>query len=254
MTRKELKIVDKLDYEAFLSVVKRRRNCRKFKPDPIPDDHVKKILEAARWAMSGANGQPWEFIVIKDQKMKDQIAELAAQSRQRVFDIERTRVEELRMPAYRQRPTQPPSLQTAPVVIAVVGDRRTLQASVLYSNFVFGEGGPGACYFKNMGNATQLLCLAAAALGLGAQWSSVTSSWEDSLKRLLNVPEELSIPTLVPIGYPDYKKPAPPFRRKLSDIVHSEKYDSSRYRTGEDIHNFLLELRRRTGEAYAHGI
>ncbi len=244
---------EKMDIDAFLGLVKRRRNCRKFKPDPIPDEYVKKILEAARWAMSGANGQPWEFIVIKEQATKDKIADLIAQSRQRAFEIERTRLEEVRMPAYRQRPTESPCMQVAPVVIAVVGDRRTLQASALYCNFIFGEGGPGAPYFKNMGNATQLLCLAAASLGLGAQWCSVVSGWEDSLKRLLNVPEELSIPTIVPIGYPDYK-PAAPYRRKLSEIVHNEKYDCSRFRTGEDIYNFLEELRRQTNKAYVHGI
>ncbi|MDP2718596.1 MAG: nitroreductase family protein, partial [Dehalococcoidia bacterium] len=170
-----------------------------------------------------------------------------------VFQIERTRIEELRMPAYRNRPEEPPPMRVAPVIIAVVGDRRTVQASVLYSNFVFGEGGPGAVFQKNMGNVTELLCLAAAARGLGAQWASVNSSWEGSLKQLLDVPEDLVIPTLIPIGYPDYKVP-PPYRRKLKDLVHNEKYDRSRYRTGEDIYDFLMELRKRTREAYARGV
>ncbi len=246
-------MAEKMPIDEFLAVVRSRRNCRKFKPDPIRDEWVDKILEAGRWAMSGANGQPWEFIVIKDQATKDKIAELTVRHREQVFNLERTRVEELRMPAYMQRPTSVPALKTAPVIIAVVGDRRTVQASVLYCNFVFGEGGPGAVYFKNMANATQLLCLAANALGLGAQWSSVDSGFEESLKRLLDVPEELAIPTLIPIGYPDYK-PAPPYRRKLSEVVHREKYDRSRFRSGADIYDFLLDLRRRTREAYAKGI
>lgn len=243
----------KIDFDGFLGVVRSRRSCRRFKPDPIPEGDVEKIIEAARWAMSGANGQPWEFIVIKDQATKDKIAEMFRGNRERVFNIERTRTEELRMPAYRNRPDTRPAMQIAPVVIAIVGDRRTVQASVLYSNFVFGEGGPGAVYQKNMANATELLCLAAAALGLGTQWASVNSGWEDSLKRLLDVPEELQIPTLIPVGYPDGKT-GPPFRRKLSELIHYEKYDRSRFRSGEDIYNFLLELRKRTREAYAKGI
>lgn len=240
---------NRMQIDSFLKLVRSRRSCRKFRPDPVPDEFMKKILEAGRWAMSGANGQPWEFIVIKDQSTKDKITELASKNQERVFNIERTRIEELRMPAHRSRPNFPPSLKIAPVIIAVVGDRRTLQASVLYSNFVFGEGGPGAVYFKNMANTTQLLCIAASALGLGSQWHSVNSSWEGSLKILLNVPEELSIPTLVPVGYPDYK-PAPPYRRKLSEITHYEKYDQARFRSGEDIYNFLLDLRKRTNDAY----
>ncbi|MBI4329982.1 MAG: nitroreductase family protein [Chloroflexi bacterium] len=245
-------MTEKMSGDEFLMLVRRRRSCRKFKSDPVPDELVEKILEASRWAMSGANGQPWEFIVIRNQATKDKIAEIFLNARQRVFAVERTRVEEVRMPAYTHRPDQVPSLKGAPVVIAVVGDSRTLQASVLSSNFSFGEGGAGAGYYKNMANATQLLCLAATAFGLGAQWVSV-SSWEESLKALLKVPEELHVPTLVPIGYPDYK-PAPPYRRKLAEIVHHEEYDRSRFRSGDDIYNFLADLRRRTREAYVHGI
>ncbi|MDP2719712.1 MAG: nitroreductase family protein, partial [Dehalococcoidia bacterium] len=120
----------KCSFDEFLAVVRSRRSCRKFKPDPIPDEWVTQIMEAARWAMSGANGQPWEFIVIKDQAMKDKITELFIGNRKRVFQIERTRIEELRMPAYRNRPEEPPPMRVAPVIIAVVGDRRTVQASV----------------------------------------------------------------------------------------------------------------------------
>jgi hypothetical protein len=47
-------------YDRFLALVKARHPCRGFKPDPIPDDAIEKILEAGRRAMSGANSQPWE--------------------------------------------------------------------------------------------------------------------------------------------------------------------------------------------------
>ncbi len=246
-------MAETLPIDEFLDLVRRRRSCRKFLPDPVPDESVQKILEAGRWAMSGANGQPWEFIVIREQKTKDRIAELLMEDHERTFQVERTRMDKLRQPAFRRPPTQVPPLRTAPVIIAVVGDRRTLQASVLYSRFIFGEGGPGACYFKNMGNATQLLCLAAAALGLGAQWCSTNDGWEGPLKTLLKVPEELAIPTLVPIGYRE-TKPAPPYRRKLSELVHYEEYDHSRFRSGEDIYNYLLGLRRRSRKAYTFGV
>ena len=56
-----------MDYESLLELIKKRRSIRGFKPDPIPDKYVDKIIEAARWAPSGANSQPWEFIVIKKQ-------------------------------------------------------------------------------------------------------------------------------------------------------------------------------------------
>ena len=54
-----------MDYDSFLDLVKKRRSTHAFKPDPVPDEYVDKIIEAARWAPSGANSQPWEFIVVK---------------------------------------------------------------------------------------------------------------------------------------------------------------------------------------------
>ncbi len=57
-------------YEMFIDLLTRRRSTRKFKPDPLPDGAIEKILEAGRWAMSGANGQPWEFIVVTDPSVK----------------------------------------------------------------------------------------------------------------------------------------------------------------------------------------
>ena len=63
-----------MDYDAFLELVKnRRRSVRRFKPDPISDEYVEKIIEAARWAPSGFNAQPWEFVVVRKQELKGKI-------------------------------------------------------------------------------------------------------------------------------------------------------------------------------------
>ena len=106
-----------------------------------------------------------------------------------------------------------------------------------------------AHFLKNMANATQILNLAAAALGIGAQWISINTTTENRLKVLVDVPEELTIPTIVPIGYPAYEPP-PPYRRDLKEIIHLGKYDQSKYRSGDDIYDFLLTLRQKTRPAY----
>lgn len=158
-----------MDIDEFLKLVRSRRSVRRLKPDPIPDEYVQKILEAGRWAMSGANGQPWEFIVVKDPETRKKIVDAWLEARSELAAIEETRFEELR---HRQfiRPQGLPGWKDAPVIIVVIGDRRTLQATVLSTNFVPGEGGAGGLYYKNMANATQNLHLAAAALGLGSAW------------------------------------------------------------------------------------
>ena len=62
-----------MDYEGLLSLVEERRSCRRFKPDPIPDELVHQIIEVARWAPSGANSQPWDFIVVKEKELRQKI-------------------------------------------------------------------------------------------------------------------------------------------------------------------------------------
>lgn len=234
----------------FFEVVKKRRSVRNFKPDPLPEGAIEQILDAARWAMSGANGQPWEFVVVTNQKTKQKMVDIYIEySRKRIAVIEQTRKMEYRHNMFRKFYLNPPGWKNAPAIIAVCGDLRTYQATVLATHFFNGEGGPQGTYLKNMGNATQLICLAAAALGLGTQWVSVNLGWEPHIKALLDVPNDLTIHTLIPIGYPAYSPP-PPYRRDLKDILHYEKYDKSKYRTDEDIVAFLGILRKRTRPAY----
>ena len=60
-----------MQIDEFFDFIRNRRSVRRFKQDPIPDEYVEKILDAGRWAMSGANAQPWEFIVVKDRETKE---------------------------------------------------------------------------------------------------------------------------------------------------------------------------------------
>ncbi len=54
----------------LFKAIEERRSIRKFKPDPIPDDNLKKILEAGRLAPSGGNRQPWMFVVVRNAEKK----------------------------------------------------------------------------------------------------------------------------------------------------------------------------------------
>lgn len=240
-----------MEIDKFIELVRKRRSIRAFKSEPIPDEYIEKILEAARWAMSGANGQPWEFIVVKDKETRNKITAIYAKGQKEKWYIEQSRIEELRHSGYPAGiRAETAGFRDAPVFIVVCGDPRTFQASALYANFLVGGGGFGAIYFKNMANATQNIHLAAAALGLGTEWVTINAAIEGHLKNLLDVPNELDVHTIVPIGYPAYE-PSPPYRRELKEIVHFEKYDRSKYRSGEDILNFIRDLRQRMTAAYA---
>ena len=235
-----------MSIDEFLELVKKRRSIRAFKPDPIPEEYIEKILEAARWGESATNAQPWEFIVVRKGDTRHRIAEIIDENWKRSFDVEKTRVLEVRHSKYvseHHRPIE--SWQDAPVFIVICADPRVGQAFMLADNFLPLEGGHGALLFKSMANATMILCLAAAACGLGAAWISVIRTMEVTLKELLNVPVELSVQTIVPVGYPSPSyKPMTPFLRELNEIVHYEKYDIAKYRSGDDIYNFMVNLTR----------
>ena len=239
-----------MEIDELLDFLRTRRSIRRFRPDPIPDEYIEKMIEAARWSPSGANGQPWEFIIVKDQKTKNTIAELYREIRYEHYVIEQTRVEELRHHQLRSPLKDLPAFKDAPVLIIVCGDRRTFQASVLAGRFLGEECGLEGTYTKNIANATYGLILAATALGLGAQWLTIGTNWAEMLKPLLDVPPILQLHTIVPVGYPAYE-PRPPYRRSIEEIVHYERYDMSKFRTGGQIIEFIRELRKRTKSAYA---
>lgn len=237
-----------MQIDEFLALVRNRWSVRRFKPEPVPDDYIEKILEAGRWAMSGANAQPWEFIVVRDKGIQNKIADAWLEPRREAHVIEQTRSEELIHHQLR-RPPVSPGFRNAPLLIVVVGDKRTYQATIISANFIHLETDPGAIYLKNMANAQHNMHLAVAALGLGSQWVSVDSMWAQSLKTILDVPPVLDIHTIVAVGYPAYE-PAPSYRRGLDEIVHYDRYDKRKYRSGEDIIQFLYHLRKRTRPAY----
>jgi len=240
-----------MQIEDFLELLRGRRSMRRFKADAVPRDYIENIVEAARWAMSGANAQPWEFVAVTDAPLRRRIIDASLESRQEVYAIEKERLPELRHYHHHPAPISP-NFEDAPVLIVVLGDRRTYQATVLAAHYLNGEGGTDATYLKNIANATQNIHLAAAASGLGSQWISVSYIWGQAIKGILGIPEVLDVHTIVAVGYPAYQPPAP-YRRQLKEILHYNCYDKSKYRSGEDIQRFLYTLRQRTEAAYKQG-
>ncbi len=147
-----------------LNTIKSRRTIRKFKPDPIDEEKLQSILEAGRWAPSFSNLQPWRFIVIKDQKLKNGLDKAVKEYVLHLGIIE------------------------APVVILVYVDRRIDPLHAI-------EGGA---------SATQNITLAAHSLGLGAGWIGVWGTEaENAIQKLFQLPETTRAVSLVPIGIPD---------------------------------------------------
>ena len=223
-----------MNYESLLELVKKRRSIRGFKPDPIPDEYVEKIIEAARWAPSGANSQPWEFIVIKKQELKNRIIELIAEHNNLVHKAEITREPKLRFKF------SPAGFTHAPVFILLCGDVRTKDAYPLLTTLQRGS----SHFASSLANAFLYMTLAATTLGLGSQWISATAMpyVQSLIKDLLRIPKELEIYDTLAVGYPNFEA-KPSIVRAKEEIVHYDYYDKAKFRTNEEINNFIALLR-----------
>lgn len=242
---------DSSRYDALLSILTSHANARRLRPDAIPDDDVSRILEAGRWAMSGANSQPWEFIVVRDAAIKRQLHEAYVDTNSEfVFWMEQQRTMELRHPAfridgdaenawrgYRERSLRQSPWSEAPVVIVALGDGRRQWGTVQ------GAMTPGrrASYFTDsMANTGLTMHLAIAALGLAAPW--ITVHVQDPFKRILEVPDLLDVHFIIPVGYADTTA-GPGERRPLDEMVHYDRYDMSKYMSNSAVLDYLRRLR-----------
>jgi nitroreductase len=229
-----------MDYLSFLELVKARRSVRSFRTDPIPDEYIDKIIEAARWAPSGGNSQPWEFIVIKDQMTKDRITEIVHEQGEYTRKVELTREEDLRFGRH-ARPALEPAYRKAPVFILVLGDPRTKEAYPLLTVLTRGD----SHFTSSLASTFLNMALAATSLGLGSQWLSATGSpyVKPFLKELLSIPDKMEIYDMLVLGYAE-QEPKPRFVREREQMTHREKFDRKRYRSDEEIRQYIVALRK----------
>jgi nitroreductase len=191
-----------MHYDTLLELVKGRRSIRKVKPDPIPDEFIDKMIEAARWAPSAKNSQPWEFVVVKNKDVKDKIAALVNQDR---FN--------------RTGKKMPSGYAEAPVFIILCGNDRYHPPDNL-GRWAY------SLIYSTLGNAFLYMALAATTLGLGSQWVSAVASphIEREIKDLLLIPKKYIIFDMLAVGYPDMT-PKPRPLREREGMVHYDHFD-----------------------------
>jgi 5,6-dimethylbenzimidazole synthase len=231
------------EYEQFRELFTRRMSMRDLRPDPVPDTYVDKILEAGRWAMSGANSQPWEFIVVRDPQVKQALVDAYVDvNNDFIFWMEQMRLAELRHPAFQGQGDPAEQWQRvrsrhaawgkAPVHIVILGDGRRQWGTVLGA-MTFGRH--QSHLTDALSNAATLMHLAATSLGLGSQ--HVTIHVQEPFKRVLGVPDLLMIHHILPIGFSAIDR-RPTVRRPLDEVVHRDRYDESKYMSNQQVLSF----------------
>jgi len=170
--------------EEVLSLLKSRRSIRRYRPDPVPDAMIEQLLEAGRWAPSASNRQPWDFIVVRDEAIRQQVAQHAA-----FYFIRWAHVAE------------------APLLIVLCGDT----GKRIYRQFLH----------EDIGLAGSQIMLQAKALGLGTCWLGGID--RKAIAATLKLPEHLEVVGLLTVGFPA-EDPPPTSRKPLSEIVHYDVY------------------------------
>jgi len=196
------------DRRDFFEVVHRQRACRRFADRPVDDETIARVLDAATFAPSAENAQPWVFVVVRDPATRSKIHDLAEQAWAAGAK------------AYSERRLDPKLLadvdhgfagggyRSAPVVLVVCADtQRALTATVAGSIFP----------------ATQNLLLAATALGLGSSLTTLATALADDLRTLLALPEHIVPQVIVPLGYPA-KELGKPRREPFAEHTYRDRY------------------------------
>ncbi len=180
----------------LMQAIRNRRSIRQFKPDPVNEGDIEAVMEAARLAPSWANTQCWKFVIVREPKTRELLAETCGTANRGNAAI-----------------------KSAPLLIAAC-------AELGKSGYIRDQAGSdkGEWYMFDIAMAVHNLTLAAYSLGLG----TLHIGWFDAKKaaEILQVPQNAVVVELMPLGYPAGEvNPTP--RKELAEILYYEKYGNT---------------------------
>jgi len=186
-----------------IEAIKNRRSIRHYKADPLDDEAVNTVLEAAHWAPSWGNMQCWRFIVVRDPKIKGEVAGTLLRVK-----VDNEWVENAAASAFKQ----------APVLIVLCAELG--KAGFRADGTPVTEKGDYWFMF-DVALAMENLVLAAHSLGLG---TVIVGGFDaGKVAQILEVPTGFTVVTMTPLGFPDHKGQVSP-RKELSEVIYIEKY------------------------------
>jgi nitroreductase len=208
-------------YEAMRTL----RAVRRLRPDPIPDDVLHRVLEAATWAPTGGNRQPWRIIVVKDREKKarlgilyaDRYAAFAKMYRRRLADLPET----LRAKTERMLGAGDylgAHFGEAPVILVFCFNPKEMAITDAKLDRVSVVGG-GSVY-----TAVENLLLACRAEGLGCVLTTLLCECEPEVQELLAIPQPWGTAAAIPIGYPMLGGHGPISRRPVEELAFADSW------------------------------
>lgn len=172
----------------MLDLLLKRRSCRKFEDKPVEADKKEKLLQAAQLSPTGKNTRPWEFVVIENRETLQKLGNC-------------------------REPMQP-FLPKTPLAIAVLCDTQKTST-----------------WIEDASIASVVIQLEAESLGLGSCWVQIREresnqgmGSEDYVRKLLGIPEHISVLSIIALGYPAASKPAHTLDEVDASKIHTETY------------------------------
>jgi nitroreductase len=162
---------------SVLEIIQKRRSVRRFKPDPIPEEVIEKLIEAIIWAPSAGNLQSRKFYFVFNKNLKKEIAKA---SLYQMF------------------------IEKAPLVIVACADKSIER--------IYGQRGRDLYMICDVSASIENLLLVAEEEDLGGCW--VGAFDEEKIEKILNLPENLLPVAIVPVGFPEKIPPSPPRKEK----------------------------------------
>lgn len=202
------------------------RAVRRLRPDPIPADVMERVLQAACWAPTGGNQQPWRIIVVDDPEKKRQLASIYQPEWVRYAAGFAKRLEA--MPPEAQGPWErtiaagdylADNLADAPAILMFCADFRAMAVTDAKLDRISLVGG-GSVY-----PSVQNAMLACVAEGLGCTLTTLHCLREDEVKAVLGIPDPWATAAMIPIGYPVGKGHGPITRKGPSELAFRNGFE-----------------------------
>ncbi len=179
----------------MIEVIENRRSIRKYKDQPVEEETLLKIIDCGRLAPSDSNTQPWNFIIVRSEEMRTQLAHVSHKQ---------------------------DWMLSAPVFIVCVADIRVATSET--GPMDINEETPGIAtkqIILDTAIAGENIVLAAEALGLGTCW--VTWYVQDEIRPVLGIPNDKYVVSIITMGYKDQLPKQRP-RRELTEMVRYERW------------------------------
>ena len=193
----------------LFEAMRTQRAIRYFKPDPVPEELLTKLLEAASKAPSGTNRQMWHFVIVQEPELRAKMADIYRRAG-------RSALPNLQW----LQDANPRILRSATHLIERMDDAPVLLLACIEHN-----GSTNLTTGSSIYPAVQNILLAARGLGLGSVLTTFHKQYEDEVRTIFGIPHNVETAALLPIGYPADGAGYGPTRRKpLDEVTHWDRW------------------------------